>query len=64
MPNASPAPARRSRMIEEPAAESSTDGGAGDTSASETASDGAEVVDLTPAQLSEMVQDEQDTASA
>ena len=50
--------------VEEPAAESSTDGGAGDTSASETASDGAEVVDLTPAQLSERVQDEQDTASA
>ena len=50
--------------VEEPATESSTDGGAGDTSASETASDGAEVVDLTPAQLSERVQDEQDTASA
>ena len=50
--------------VEGPAAESGTGGAAAETAASETAGDGAEVVDLTPAQLSEMVQDEQDTASA
>ena len=50
--------------VEEPAAERSPDGGAAETAAAETASDGAEVVDLTPAQLSEMVQDDQDSASA
>ena len=55
--------------IEEPAAESgdsnsSAENAAAEAPASEAAENGAEVVDLTPAQLSERVQDEQDTASA
>ena len=50
--------------IEEPAAESSPEKDGPETAASETDASGAEVVDLTPAQLSEMVQDEQDSASA
>ena len=51
-------------MIEEPAAENTADGSAADDGTSEASGNGAEVVDLTPAQLSEMVQDEQDSASA
>ena len=50
--------------IEEPAAESSPEKDGPETAASETDASGAEVVDLTPAQLSEVVQDEQDSASA
>ena len=50
--------------IDEPAAENTADGSAADGGTSEASGNGAEVVDLTPAQLSEMVQDEQDTASA
>ncbi|MEC8516030.1 MAG: DUF4167 domain-containing protein [Pseudomonadota bacterium] len=50
--------------IEEPAAENTADGSASDDGTSEASGNGAEVVDLTPAQLSEMVQDEQDSASA
>ena len=50
--------------IDEPAAENTADGSAADDGTSEASGNGAEVVDLTPAQLSEMVQDEQDTASA
>ena len=50
--------------IEEPAADSSPEKDGPETAAAEAAGSGAEVVDLTPAQLSEMVQDEQDTASA
>ena len=50
--------------IEEPPAESSPEKDGPETAASETDASGAEVVDLTPAQLSEMVQDEQDSASA
>ena len=50
--------------IEEPAAENIADGSAADDGTSEASGNGAEVVDLTPAQLSEMVQDEQDSASA
>ena len=50
--------------IEEPPAESSPEKDGPETAASETDASGAEVVDLTPAQLSEIVQDEQDSASA
>ena len=50
--------------IDEPAVENTADGSAVDDGTSEASGNGAEVVDLTPAQLSEMVQDEQDTASA
>ena len=51
-------------IIEEPAAENTADGSAVDDGTSEASGNSAEVVDLTPAQLSEMVQDEQDSASA
>ena len=51
-------------IIEEPAAENTAGGSAAHGGTSETSGNGAEVVDLTPAQLSEMVQDEQDSASA
>ena len=60
----SPQPAIEEPAIKEPAAESGSEKDGSETAAAEAAGSGAEVVDLTPAQLSEMVQDEQDTASA